>query len=107
MKEKLYEFLVSAGFATGGGVANMLVNMKDGEKINVIKTVAEVFIAIFAGIIVHCLANCMMWDENVKIISVSVAGYSARAVLAVISVLFIDKLKMFLKIYTTKEGKEK
>lgn len=97
VKEKLIELMTSGVFAALGGFVNSIANRKKGEPFKVCETAGEILIAIFAGLLVHYVVLELNYSEGIRTISVALAGYSARGVLAILNSIFVEKLNLFKK----------
>lgn len=92
LKEVIFVILL-AGF---GGFVRTLAGKRREDKYNWRIAIAEIVIAVFAGLLTHwLLADCQSISDNFRAVGVALSGYSARGVLNVFNVIFLERLKKF------------
>lgn len=77
--------------AFGGYVRSLTRSSKEPFKLRL--ALAEMTVAIFAGIIVHFVLSEFTIADGLKSASVALAGYSAREVLTILKATFLKKIK--------------
>ena len=87
MKKLLLEMLPVVG------LVRTLVGKERGERYNWRIGATEMIIAVFAGLLVHWACTELGYSANIEAIAVSLAGYSARCVLTILSTKMMDKMK--------------
>ncbi len=96
MKQLLNDFrellapILLSGF---GGVARVLDGYRRGEPIGLCRAVAELVLAVFAGLLMHWLTKDASLSDGVRTAAISLAGYSSRPIIDIINNIFLKKLK--------------
>lgn len=93
MKIVFKELLLVGLLAAFGGFINTLACKPKDETYNWKRAMPEIAIAIFAGLLIHWLLKDFDISDNYRIMSVALAGYSARGVLNIFNRLFLDHIK--------------
>lgn len=88
---------MSALFAAFGGFISMIAGKPKEAKYSLLIAIPEVIIAIFAGLLMHYICIEMQMSDNVAIIFVAIAGYSARIVLEIFNAAAVRWLKDAVK----------
>ena len=76
-----------------GGITRSITRKPKGEKFDWKIALPEVVIAIFSGLLVHYLTLEWGFSENLRTVTVALAGYSARSVTAVLNNIFIQFIR--------------
>ena len=76
-----------------GGITRIITRKPKGEKFDWKIALPEVVIAIFSGLLVHYLTLEWGFSENLRTVTVALAGYSARSVTAVLNNIFIQFIR--------------
>jgi hypothetical protein len=93
MKIVFKELLLVGLLAAFGGFINTLACKPKDETYSWKRAMPEIAIAIFAGLLIHWLLKDFDISDNYRIMSVALAGYSARGVLNIFNRLFLDHIK--------------
>lgn len=101
---KVVELLPVVALAAFGGITRTVAGKMRGEPYSIRIAIPEIIIAIFSGIVIHYV--CLEWGitENLRTAAVALAGYSSRAVLALLDAFFINWVK---RTFTNGDGNEK
>lgn len=101
MKAKIFETVRELApvilLAAFGGFTRTIAN-KDGEKFTIRRTIAEIIVAIFCGLLIHWVLKSFDVAEHIKTAAVALAGYSSRCVLSIIHAEFLSKIRIITKI---------
>ncbi len=90
--DKVLELLAPALLAAFGGYVRSLTRSgKEPFKLRL--ALAEMAVAIFAGILVHFVLSEFAIADGLKSASVALAGYNAREVLTILKSTFLKKIK--------------
>ena len=103
MKTKLIEtfrelipVIILAAF---GGFTRTIAH-KDGDhqKFTWKRTLAEIVVAIFCGLLIHWILKSFELSEHIRTAAIALAGYSSRCVLSIIHAEFLQKIKIITNI---------
>lgn len=101
MQNTLKDMTMVVTLAGFGGFIRALI---DKNKLK--NAIAEIFIAIFAGLIVYWFFQEYHISSNLRAIAISLAGYSARGIILVLDCLVISKCKAIIEIFSSKNSTE-
>jgi len=90
---KLAELLPVVGLAAFGGFTRTLYGKARGEPYSWKIALPEIIIAIFSGLLIHWITLELGMSENLRTAAISLAGYSARSVMAILNAVFITFVK--------------
>ena len=99
MKQMIRELgmvILLGGF---GGFIRTLVGKKRGEPYNLRIGMAEILIAVFAGLLVHWLCREYVQYDNLRTAAIALAGYSARGIMAILDAAVISRCKALAKLF--------
>lgn len=101
MQNTLKDLTMVVTLAGFGGFIRSLI---DKNKLK--NAIVEIFIAIFAGLIVYWFFQEYQISSNLRAIAISLAGYSARGIILVLDCLVISKCKEIIGIFSNKDSNE-
>lgn len=88
-RELLAPILLS-GF---GGVARVLDGYRRGEPCGFCRAIAELVLAVFAGLLMHWITKDASLSDGVRTAAISLAGYSSRPIIDIINNALIKRMK--------------
>lgn len=92
----LVELVPVLAVAMFGGITRTIAGKTRGEAYSLKIAIPEIVIAVFAGLLVHWLTSEMQIAEGYRTAAIALAGYSSRAILAILNAVFIDIVKKHL-----------
>lgn len=94
MKSLIKELIFVVLLAGFGGFVRTLSGKKRDDPYNWRIAIAEIVIAMFAGLLTHWLmSDCSSISDNIRAVGIALSGYSARGVLSVFNVMFLERIK--------------
>lgn len=84
--------------AAFGGFTRTIANRDGEQKFTWKRTLAEIVVAIFCGLLIHWILKSFELSENVRTAAIALAGYSSRCVLSIIHAEFLQKIKIMTKV---------
>lgn len=91
--DHIVELLPAALLAAFGGFTRAVAGKPKGEKFDWKIALPEIIVAVFSGLLIHWLTIEMGVSENLRTVSVALAGYCARSVTAILNKMFIAFVK--------------
>ena len=95
---RILDLLPIIGLAAFGGFTRTLYGKARGEPYSWKIAIPEIIIAGFSGLIIHWATLEMGLSENLRTISIALAGYCARSVLAILNAVFVTFVKRNVEI---------
>jgi len=92
----LVELVPVLAVAMFGGITRTIAGKARGEAYSFKIAIPEIIIAVFAGLLVHWITSEMQISEGYRTAAIALAGYSSRAILAILNAVFIDLVKKHL-----------
>lgn len=100
MKAKIFETVRELApvilLAAFGGFTRTISNKE--EKFSFKRTIAEIIVAIFCGLLIHWILQSFEIGEHIRTAAIALAGYSSRCVLSIIHAEFLSKIRIITKI---------